>query len=131
MSRIKHFAINCINPERLKEFYCRFFELEDFRHHPGDASIYLSDGYLNINLLRKRPDMAEENQEPGLHHIGFQIDSIEEIGKRLKEFDPSIKIEERPKDGRYAEYRIKDPEGIPIDLSENGYGVEGERGSQG
>ena len=33
----------------------------------------------------------------------------------------------RRPEGRYGEYRIKDPEGIPIILSEKGYGASGQR----
>jgi catechol 2,3-dioxygenase-like lactoylglutathione lyase family enzyme len=118
-------AIMCRDPERLKAFYARWFGLEELGRTPG-GTIHIIDGYFNIALMKQRADMAEEDQRLGLHHIGFEIESIDEISRRLKEFDPSIKIEERPK-GRYGEYRIKDPEGIPIDLSEKGYGTKGER----
>lgn len=36
-----------------------------------------------------------------------------------------MQITERPKGG-YAEYRIIDPEGIALDLSEEGWGAKGE-----
>lgn len=124
MPRLNHFSIICEDPENLCQFYARWFGFEELSRAAG-GSIYITDGYFSVGLLRQGSDLAEGNRELGLHHMGFQIESIDEIEKRLQEFDPSMRIEERPK-GSYAEYRIVDPEGLTIDLSEEGWGAKGE-----
>ena len=128
MPRIKQMAIVCDDPARLEEYYCRWFGFEELGRGPG-GSVYLTDGYLNVGLLKKGPQLPEENQDLGLHHVGFQVESIEEMRKRLQEFDPSIRLEKRPKEDPYSEYRIvfPEPQGFAIDISEKGYGVMGEK----
>jgi len=128
MPRVKHMAIVCEDPERLQEYYSRSFGFEKLSDGPG-GSVYLSDGYLNIGLLKRGPELPEENRELGLHHVGIQVESVDEIKKRIAGFDPSIQLEKRPKEDPYSEYRIKfcEPQGFAIDISEKGYGVEGEK----
>jgi catechol 2,3-dioxygenase-like lactoylglutathione lyase family enzyme len=125
MPRLNHLAIMCQDPERLKQFYARWFGFEEL-NRTQEGTVYITDGYFNVALMKRgAADLAEEDQRPGLHHLGFQIESIEEVRKRLQEFDQSMQVTERPKGG-YAEYRIIDPEGIALDLSEEGWGTKGE-----
>jgi len=124
MSNVKHMSFICRDPDVLKEYYCRWFGFEELNRIP-DGSVYLTDGYLNVGLLQKDSEVAGDSPELGLHHVGFHVKSIEEIKTRLKEFHPSIQIEKRPMNDPYSEYRIRDAEGLAIDLSERGYGVDG------
>jgi catechol 2,3-dioxygenase-like lactoylglutathione lyase family enzyme len=128
MPRVKQMAIVCDDPARLEEYYCRWFGFGKLGGGSG-GSVYLTDGYLNVGLLKRGPELPEENQEPGLHHVGIQVESIDEIKKRIREFDPSIQLEKRPEADPYSEYRIKfrEPQGFAIDISAKGYGVEGEK----
>ncbi len=128
MPRVKQMAIVCDDAERLGEYYCRWFGFEKLGRGQGD-SVYLTDGYLSVGLLTRGPELPEESQELGLHHVGIQVESIDEIKKRLAEFDPSIQLERRPTEEPYSQYRIKfrEPQGFAIDISEKGYGVEGEK----
>lgn len=124
MPRVKQVAIVCEDPGRLEEYYCRWFGFGKLSGGPGD-SVYLTDGYLNVGLLKSGP----ESRALGLHHVGIQVESIDDIRKRIAEFDPSIQLERRPEEDPYSEYRIKfrEPQGFAIDISEKGYGVEGEK----
>ncbi len=81
---------------------------------------------MSVGLLKRGAAPGEENHEIGVHHFGFQIESLYLLERNLEDFDPSIRIERRPSEDPYAEYRITDPEGVIVDLSERGYGVEGE-----
>jgi len=125
MSQLNYLAIMCDDPPQMSDWYRRWFGFEEL-NRTGEGSVYISDGHFNIGLLKRGAAVAESNQERGLHHFGFQIESILEVERNLEDFDPSIRIERRPKEDPYAEYRIIDPEGIIVDLSEKGYGIEGE-----
>jgi catechol 2,3-dioxygenase-like lactoylglutathione lyase family enzyme len=126
MAKIKHLAIICRDPDQVKEYYCRWFGFDELNRTP-DGSVYLTDGYLNVGLLQKDSEVAGDNADFGLHHIGFHVESIQEIKKRLKEYSPSIQLERRPKNDPYSEWRIRDAETLAIDLSERGYGIYGEK----
>ncbi len=125
MSQLNYLAIMCDDPEQMREWYQRWFGFEELNRTEAGA-IYLTDGHFNVGLLKRGAAVGEGNQERGLHHFGFQIESILDVERNLEDFDPSIRIERRPAEDPYAEYRIVDPEGIIVDLSEKGYGVEGE-----
>ena len=125
MARLNHMAIMCREPERLKDFYARWFGFEEIGR-TKNGTIHLTEGYFNVALMKHRSDIPEDDQRMGLHHLGFEVENIEEIRKRLAELDPSTKIEKRSR-SKYGEYRVKDPEGIPIDVSEKGYATKGDR----
>jgi catechol 2,3-dioxygenase-like lactoylglutathione lyase family enzyme len=110
MARIRHIAIYTDKPDAEAAFYCQAFDLKEVQRSPSGA-IYLSDGYINVALLKPRSTSTPK----GLHHFGFQVDSIEATQKRLQEIKPDIEIE------LFAEYKIKDPEGNIFDISETGW----------
>jgi catechol 2,3-dioxygenase-like lactoylglutathione lyase family enzyme len=123
MPRLNHFSIVAEDPENLRDWYSRWFGFEELSR-PADGSVYITDGYFSIGLLKQGSELTEGAEEPGLHHAGFQIESIDDLEKRVRAFDPSLRIQELPKGG-YAEYRVVDPEGLIIDLSEEGWGAQG------
>src|SRR5438045_713509 len=122
MSRLNYLAIMCDDPGRMRDWYQRWFGMEEF-NRSAQGTVYLTDGYFSVGLMKRGSAPGEVDQEPGVHHFGFQIDDILEIERNLEDFDPTLRIERRPGDDRYAQYRLTDPEGIVVDLSERGYGV--------
>ena len=123
MPRLNHFSIVCEDPERLSQWYSRWFKFDELNR--AEDSIFITDGYFSVGLL-KEGSASAEGRDLGLRNVGFQIESIDEIEKRLREFDPSVRIQEQPRGG-FAEYRLVDPEGLTIDLSEEGWGAEGKQ----
>ena len=125
MSRLNYLAIMCEDPKRMRDWYQRWFGFEEFNRSEA-GTIYITDGRMNVALLERGRAPGETDRTIGVHHFGFQIDDIHEVERNLEDFDPSIRIERRPSDDPYAQYRLTDPEGVTVDLSERGYGVEGE-----
>jgi catechol 2,3-dioxygenase-like lactoylglutathione lyase family enzyme len=115
MARIRHLAIVTENRERLVKFYTTAFGMKVI-DGVGPA-IYLSDGYLNLAIIQKRPHYKE-----GLYHFGVEVDDIEALRPICKELGAATEIQKRPAN-REAEYRVHDPDGIPIDLSQHGWPV--------
>jgi catechol 2,3-dioxygenase-like lactoylglutathione lyase family enzyme len=109
----------------MRDWYQRWFGFAELNRTPA-GTVYMTDGHFTVGLLKRGAAVGEANQERGLHHYGFQIESILEVERNLEDFDPSIRIERRPAEDPYAEYRVIDPEGIIVDLSEKGYGIAGE-----
>ena len=116
MPKLRHIAVMCENPSVTAEFYKDVFELKEvWRHGPN---VYLTDGDFSLVLLK-----AREGVKPGINHFGFQVESMEEITRRLEmaEVDPPYS---KPSDGRYAELGAVDPEGNRFDLSVAGWATE-------
>ena len=101
MARIRHLAIKTVDPERLAKFYVDVFEMEIVSRSDKGA-VFLTDGYLNLALLKARADVP-----PGLNHFGFEIDDMEEIGERLEKAGMAGP-EVRPNNPPYAEERAMD-----------------------
>jgi hypothetical protein len=81
------------------------------------SSIFVSDGYLNLALLHQR------TEEPlGLNHFGFHVRSNEEMRARAEQAG-TRRGSKRPDRIPFAEYRVHDPEGNGIDISEKGWKV--------
>ena len=86
MAKIKHVAITCEDPDAVAKFYKEGFDL--FEVARNARQIQLSDGDINLTILKwKTNEDADvgpngENYD-GIHHIGFQVDSLEETGAKL------------------------------------------------
>ena len=124
MSRLNYLAIMCDDPIRMRDWYQRWFGMEEF-NRTQQGTIYMTDGHFSVGLLKRGSASGEDDRERGVHHFGFQVDDVMEIERNLEDFDPSLRIERRPTEDPYAQYRLRDPEGIIVDLSERGYGVDG------
>jgi catechol 2,3-dioxygenase-like lactoylglutathione lyase family enzyme len=123
VARISYMAVISPDPEELKDYYARWFEFQELHRLPN-GTIYLTDGTINMGLLKQGADNGEENQAPGLHHLGFVVENLDETKSKLARFDASAVIESRPSSDPFAEIRTTDPEGLIIDISEEGYGVD-------
>jgi catechol 2,3-dioxygenase-like lactoylglutathione lyase family enzyme len=115
MARIRHLAIVTENRERLVKFYTTAFAMKVI-DGVGPA-IYLSDGYLNLAIIQKRPQYKE-----GIYHFGIEVEEIESLKPLCKELGAASEVQKRPPN-REAEYRVHDPDGNPIDLSQHGWPV--------
>ena len=85
MARIKHIAIRTPHPEQTAAFYKDVFGLKEV----GQArAVYLSDGYINLAILKSRA--ADTGEGPrdgagyaGIHHLGFMVDDIDDACRKL------------------------------------------------
>jgi len=113
---IRHIALYTPDPRRVADFYGRVFSMKEVAK-TDRSSIFVSDGYFNLALLYQRSD-----ERLGFNHFGFHVKSIEEI-QRKAEKGGVTRGARRPDRIPYAEYRLHDPEGNGIDISEKGWEV--------
>jgi catechol 2,3-dioxygenase-like lactoylglutathione lyase family enzyme len=113
---IRHIALYTPNPQRMADFYCRVFDMKEVQKSDR-SSIFVSDGYFNLALLYQR------KEEPmGLNHFGFHVKSNEEMQARAEKAGVR-RGAARPARIPFAEYRVHDPEGNGIDISQKGWRV--------
>jgi len=118
MARIRHIALYSDDPETEANFYRQGFGLKEVRRSES-GSVFLSDGYINVALLKTKKGETQK----GLHHFGFEVDSVVSAEKRLREIKPDIEIIAPHEGVTFAEYKLKDPEGNTFDISEKGWAV--------
>src|SRR5215470_15532109 len=88
MAQIRHIAIASDHPFKAAEFYKKAFGLQEIARFgfdpskpdeaPRPSTVLLTDGYLNIALLKLGRDQTGVGLDyQGLHHIGFVVDDLE------------------------------------------------------
>jgi catechol 2,3-dioxygenase-like lactoylglutathione lyase family enzyme len=113
---IRHIALYTPNPQRMRDFYCTVLDMKEVER-TDRSSIFVSDGYFNLALLYQR------KEEPmGLNHFGFHVKSNEEMQNRAEKAGVR-RGAKRPDRIPFAEYRVHDPEGNGIDISQKGWRV--------
>jgi catechol 2,3-dioxygenase-like lactoylglutathione lyase family enzyme len=135
MPKIKHIAIATQDADKTAKFYMEVFGMQEIGKidNPNTSGYYLSDGDLNLAILNfKNDDVAgvERGKDySGLHHIGFQVENLEEIAAKLAAANA------KPRDdinkvlgvgmGRahHANVEVKyaGPDGVVVDVSETGW----------
>ena len=122
MATLRYVAFLAQDPAKLVEFYHRFLRTEELGRSPeGDISI--TDGYYNLTFFRQRPALGEMRMDLGLHHIGLEVDNLEETKGKFLALNPRGMILQEPDDIHHGEIRIHDPECHPVSLSTKGFGV--------
>jgi len=87
MARIKHIAIRTPDPEKTAAFYKEVFGLKEVGQ--ARAGCYLSDGYINLAILKSKDEGTGESPRDeadyaGVHHFGFMVDDVDETCRKLE-----------------------------------------------
>ena len=90
MAKIKHIALSTQDPEKTAAFYKETLGLEEVGKvdSPLAEGYYLTDGSINVAILKFKNDQAADKPEGvdfvGLHHFGFKVEDLEETEARLE-----------------------------------------------
>ena len=120
MARIRHLAILTEDVEKLVNYYTNVFGLK-IVEGVGTAT-YLTDGHVNLANIPIGPERLIEGNHlrVGINHFGFEVESVSDIKNVSNDFGASTEVAKRPPN-REAEFRVHDPDGNPIDLSQHGW----------
>ena len=135
MAKIKHIALSTQDPDKTARFYIDVFGMKEIAKidSPNASGFYLSDGDLNLAILKFKNDQAAGVERgkgwSGIHHIGFQVESLEAITERLKGAgsEPRDDINQALGVGQYGhrhgnvEVKYTAPDGVTVDVSETGW----------
>ena len=89
MPKIKHIALSTQDVDATAKFYIDVFGMKEIAKldGPGAKGYYLSDGDINLAILNFKNDVVagvERGKDySGIHHIGFQVESLEAIAEKL------------------------------------------------
>jgi catechol 2,3-dioxygenase-like lactoylglutathione lyase family enzyme len=124
---IRYVGIRSEDPERLAIFYKSALPISEVNRvtdPTGEArAIFLSAGKTALGLLKKTS--ANKN---GFERVGFQVGSIDEIKKRLRNAptylypgEPEVSVMTAPSGDPGKSLYLKDPDGNIVELSEEGW----------
>jgi glyoxylase I family protein len=135
MPKIKHVALSTQDVEKTARFYIEVFGMKEIAKidDPGTRGCFLSDGDINLAILNFKNDQAagvERGQGySGIHHIGFQVESLEGIAHKLtaagaaRRDDVHRALGVDPGRQKHGNVEVKygGPDGVMIDVSETGW----------
>ena len=119
MAKLRHIAVVVKDLEKAAAFYQKVFDLQRVgeEHLEMGSGIYLSDGVINLALLKYK------NEAPsGAHHFGFHVDDLDATKKRIEEAGGKFFFTlGDSKEHANFEMKFKDPDGVVFDISETGW----------
>jgi catechol 2,3-dioxygenase-like lactoylglutathione lyase family enzyme len=135
MAKIKHIALSTQDPEKTARFYCDVFGMKQIGRvdHATVTGYFLTDGDLNLAILRFKNDAvagAERGKDfSGIHHIGFQVESLEAIAERLAaagserrdDVNDALGVGQSSERRINVEVKYSGPDGVMLDVSETGW----------
>ena len=90
--RIAHIAVRVEDLEEAKSFYEGVMGMKEVRseHHREHFSCHLTDGHIDLSILQydkgsKSKEALAAGEKPCIHHMGFEVDDLEEGINELKE----------------------------------------------
>jgi methylmalonyl-CoA/ethylmalonyl-CoA epimerase len=126
MARIKHIAIRTNEPEKTAAFYQEAFDLR--RVGLGRNGIYLSDGHINLAILKCQAGVDGSAGPTGIEHLGFQVSDVENtlaIVTRLGGQALGDRVDVTPANAStpqsYYEIKCLGPDDQIIDVSGSGW----------
>ena len=135
MPKIKHIALSTQDVDATAKFYVDVFGMKEIAKidGPGAKGYYLSDGDLNLAILNFKNDAVAGVERgkgwSGIHHIGFQVESLEEIAEKLAaagatprdDINEALGVGHGRRDGGNVEVKYRGPDNVTVDVSETGW----------
>ena len=119
MAKLRHIAVVVKDLEKAAAFYEKVFDLKRVgeEHLEMGSGVYLSDGVINLALLKLKQDTPS-----GAHHFGFHVEDLEAAKKRIEEAGGKffLTLGDSKEEANF-EMKFKDPQGILFDISEKGW----------
>lgn len=124
MLKIRHIALACKHPGEAAAFYKNAFgwrEVSRGGKDPNDpAGVVLSDGSLNITLLRFQTDQIGKGLDyEGFHHMGVVVDDVDGERARLEAMGyPCIVDADQIPPNAQFEIKFRAPGDIAFDITD-------------
>jgi len=130
MAKIAHIALASDNPFQAAEFYKSAFGFRELRrfgfdparpeHAPRPSGVLLSDGTLNIALLKFGEDQTGVGLDfTGFHHFGIVIEDVDDWTAKLEALGvPCIAGKDAIPPGAHFEIKFRGPGGEVFDISD-------------
>jgi catechol 2,3-dioxygenase-like lactoylglutathione lyase family enzyme len=121
LPRLRHIAYNALWPEGILNFYILMFGYRELgaskeRRQQGRLNRFAGDGWTNLAIHPFFHSLEGHEPRYGVNHFGFLVPDVMD---KVERFAREIPVARRPASRPYAEYRVRDPEGNMLDLSQS------------
>jgi lactoylglutathione lyase len=116
-NRMRHIALLVTDPEKSAQFYEKTLGFK--RAGNAGRGLYMTDGTINMALLKYRPEKGEKT---GLFHFGMWVDDLDESEKAVTDGGGSyLTGREDRNPNTFYEVKYRDPDGIVFDITPTGW----------
>jgi lactoylglutathione lyase len=115
MAKLRHVALIVEDPESSAKFFEQAFDMK--RAGKARRGIYMSDGTINVALLKKEDD----KERIGIYHFGMWVDDLEAAEKKVVEAGGEYLTGRPTSPNSFYEAKYRDPDGIVFDLTHSGW----------
>jgi catechol 2,3-dioxygenase-like lactoylglutathione lyase family enzyme len=130
MLKIRHIAFASEHPGKAAEFYKSAFgfrELSRFGLDPSKpdeakrpSGVFLTDGTLNIAILKFPENLVGKMGDTGIHHFGVVVEDVEAWSAKLEAMGaPCVVGRADIPAGAHVELKFLGPDGVVFDITEN------------
>jgi len=114
--KLRHVAILVPDPETSAVFFESAFGMK--RVGTARRGIYVSDGVMNVALLRVNP---EKGEKVGVFHFGMWVDDLDAADAQVKAAGATYLTGKPESPNSYYEAKYRDPNGIVFDMTHTGW----------
>jgi methylmalonyl-CoA/ethylmalonyl-CoA epimerase len=114
--KLRHVAILVPDPETSAVFFESAFGMK--RVGTARRGIYVSDGVMNVALLRVNP---EKGEKVGVFHFGMWVDDLDAADVQVKAAGATYLTGKPESPNSYYEAKYRDPNGIVFDMTHTGW----------
>jgi lactoylglutathione lyase len=115
MAKLRHVALIVEDPEASARFFEQAFDMK--RAGKARRGIYMSDGTVNVALLKKEG----EKEEVGIYHFGMWVDDLDSTEKKVVNAGGEYLAGRPTSPNSFYEAKYRDPNGIVFDLTHSGW----------
>jgi lactoylglutathione lyase len=128
--KIRHLAFASEHPGKAAEFYKSAFGFQELSRfgldpdRPDEArrpsGVFLTDGTLDIAILKFPENMLGKAGDQGIHHFGVVVEDVEAWKAKLEAMGaPCVVGREDIPPGAHVELKFRGPDGVIFDITEN------------
>jgi catechol 2,3-dioxygenase-like lactoylglutathione lyase family enzyme len=125
MAKLRHIAIAAEDPFATAEFYKQAFDFVEVRrvepsNIPGKSyGVFLSDGTLNMAILRFGWDQGQGLDFRGIHHFGVLVDDVDGAIEKLEALGAEC-FARRPENQKgFYETKFHGPDKVVFDITDH------------
>jgi lactoylglutathione lyase len=115
MAKLRHVALIVEDPEASAKFFEQAFDMK--RAGTARRGIYMSDGIINVALLKKESD----KEKIGIYHFGMWVDDLDAAEKKVVAAGGEYLAGRPTSPNSFYEAKYRNPDGVVFDLTHTGW----------
>jgi lactoylglutathione lyase len=115
MAKLRHVALIVEDPEASAKFFEHAFDMK--RAGTARRGIYMSDGIINVALLKKESD----KEKIGIYHFGMWVDDLDAAEKKVVAAGGEYLAGRPTSANSFYEAKYRNPDGVVFDLTHTGW----------